>query len=325
MYSALVGGGALAGTLLGFGGRLGWIVDLFSHFRVQYVVLLGIALLLGAAARSRALCMVFLAGMLLNGAVILPLWIARGVEPARDRLRVGYVNVLTSNRDADAVSRWIASSGADVLLAVEVDDRWHRQLLQSSSYEVAFAHPRSDNFGIALLARRGSAAPVTSSGLAAVFETVVDVPVIEARVAFGGCDLRLLGLHTLPPTGPRYAAWRDAQLATAASWARGGGPAVVLGDFNATRWSHPFRALLREGRLVDSARGFGLQPSWPAFPGPIAVLRVPIDQAAHSESLVTTRRELGPFVGSDHFPLLLELAWKAGEPCEVLPRGGDPR
>ena len=318
-YAVLLGGTALAGTLLGFCGRAAWIADLFAHFRVQYVVLLAVAAGLAAIASWRLLAAVFVAAMLINVALIAPFWLSRGVEPAPPRLRIGYLNVLTSNRDKAAVSRWIDTSGADVVLAVEIDEGWHQSLVKASSYDLALSQPRSDNFGMALLVRRGGAATVTSAGLAAVFDTLFDVPVIEARVGFGDCELRLLGLHTLPPTGPRYAAARDGQLAMAATWARGGGPALVLGDLNATRWSHPFRALLRDGELVDSARGFGLHPTWPAFPGPIAVFRIPIDQAVHSESLVTTRRELGPFVGSDHFPLLLELAWRAGEPCEALP------
>lgn len=217
------------------------------------------------------------------------------------------------------------SSDADLVLVVEVNDRWHRRLVQSSAYDVAFSRPRSDNFGMALLARRGGAVTLTSSGQAALFDTVIDVPVLEARVQLGACELRLLGLHTLPPIGPRYAAWRDGQLATAASWARGADPVVLVGDLNATRWSHPFGAMARSGRLVDSARGFGWHPTWPAFPGPIAALRVPIDQCLHSRSLVTASREVGPFVGSDHFPLLLELAWEEGSACDVLPAPGDPR
>jgi len=322
-YSVLLGGGALVGTVVGFCGRLSWIADLFAHFRVQYVVLLTLALVLAGLARTPRIAAVYALAGLLNAALLVPLWIGRDVEPAAERLRIGYLNVLTSNRSEEAVARWIESSEADLVLAVEIDARWQKRLLASSSYDIAFSHPRSDNFGIALLSRRGSAATVTSAGLAALFESVIDVPVIDARVQLGACEVRLLGLHTLPPTGPRYAAARDGQLALAASWARGGA-SVVVGDLNTTRWSHPFRSLLRDGALLDSARGFGLHPTWPAFPGPIAAFRVPIDQCLHSDSLVTVRREVGSFVGSDHFPLLVDLAWRADRPCE-LPGGADRR
>ena len=309
----LVGVPMALGAVVGFGGALGWIPDLFAHFRLQYAVLLAVATglaLAGGGRRSAAALGIVLA---LDVAVLAPLWIPPGQgDPGPDRLRVGSVNVLSSNRDAVAVLEWLDSSGADLVLAMEVDEWWQRRLSTSSSYELVFAQPRFDNFGMALLARRGGRAELRSVTTPAAFASIIDVPVVEARVSFGGCELRLLGLHTLPPVGPRYAAWRDGQIATAAEWARGELPAVIVGDLNATRWSHPFRRMLREARLVDSARGFGWKATWPAFPGPIAALRVPIDQAVHSSELVTTARVVGAPVGSDHLPLLLELAWRDG-------------
>ncbi len=81
---------------------------------------------------------------------------------------------------------------------------------------------------------------------------------------------------------------------------------MVVGDFNAARWSHGFRALLDRSGMVDSERGFGFQPTFPAgLPYP---LRIPIDHLLHGEGLAVTDRVLGPALGSDHLPLVVDLA-----------------
>jgi endonuclease/exonuclease/phosphatase (EEP) superfamily protein YafD len=79
----------------------------------------------------------------------------------------------------------------------------------------------------------------------------------------------------------------------------------LLGDLNVTPWSPYFQELLAATGLRDSARGWGLQPSWPTMS---LLLRVPIDHCLISPELHVTERTLGPDIGSDHFPLLVTLA-----------------
>jgi endonuclease/exonuclease/phosphatase (EEP) superfamily protein YafD len=80
---------------------------------------------------------------------------------------------------------------------------------------------------------------------------------------------------------------------------------MVVGDLNATPWSWPFRNLLATGRLRNSQVGFGVQPSFAASSNPL--FRVPIDHLVYSDALLVRQRRLGPRLGSDHFPLLVDL------------------
>jgi endonuclease/exonuclease/phosphatase (EEP) superfamily protein YafD len=80
---------------------------------------------------------------------------------------------------------------------------------------------------------------------------------------------------------------------------------MVVGDLNATPWSWPFRNLLSTGNLRNSQIGFGVQPSFAASSNPL--FRVPIDHLVHSDALLVRQRRLGPPLGSDHFPLLVDL------------------
>ena len=74
--------------------------------------------------------------------------------------------------------------------------------------------------------------------------------------------------------------------------------------------SHGNAGLVSEGGLRNSQIGFGLQPSFSAksiFP-----LRVPIDHLLHSEDIRVRDRRLGPAMGSDHFPLVVDLQYAPG-------------
>jgi endonuclease/exonuclease/phosphatase (EEP) superfamily protein YafD len=93
----------------------------------------------------------------------------------------------------------------------------------------------------------------------------------------------------------------------AADWAaESTGPAVVTGDLNATQWSHVWRSFTSRSGFRDSTRGFGIQPSFPMDGNPL--IRVQIDHLLHSSQLVTVDRRLGPRLGSDHAPVIVELA-----------------
>ena len=82
---------------------------------------------------------------------------------------------------------------------------------------------------------------------------------MEVTVSLGETGVTMLGIHPLAPTNARRAALRDAQFEFVADWAgKARGPSVVVGDFNATPWSHVFGPLTGSG-FRNSQRGFG----WP--------------------------------------------------------------
>jgi len=94
-------------------------------------------------------------------------------------------------------------------------------------------------------------------------------------------------------------------LAAAGAWVRDRpGEVIVVGDFNASPWSHAFRGLRRNAGLIDTMRGAGLQPSWPDGWG---VLALPIDHVLHTEGLGSEDRHTGPAFSSAHRPVLVTI------------------
>ncbi|HEX6222454.1 MAG TPA: endonuclease/exonuclease/phosphatase family protein, partial [Acidimicrobiia bacterium] len=150
---------------------------------------------------------------------------------------------------------------------------------------------------------RGEGLTAVSHGFAASAPRAV---ALDYRPHGWETPLSVLGTHPLAPTDQERADLRDAQIGFAGEWAtEQDGAYMVVGDFNATPWSWPFRRLMGSADVENSQRGFGLQPTFATSSN--LLLRVPIDHVVHSPALEVTGRQLGPALGSDHFPLVVDL------------------
>lgn len=308
------------GTLIGFLGSVWWPFDLAAHFRIQYVVALSMAAVLLIVLRRRLVAAMVMTLAFVNlGSALAPVWPMHQAPASTSqatqhvgRLKLLHFNVNTANTRYREVAEFMDASETDIIFLQEVNGRWMEAVQRClNRYTLVHATPRSDNFGIAMFARRAGSAVVEVTSVQSIDVGEAGVPAIEATVGCGQQRVQILSLHTLPPVTPGYAARRDAQLRAAAAWASQHTiPAIVIGDLNATPWSAAFTPLLDEGALLNSMRGhsrdFGR--SWPAHRGPIGwLLRIPIDHCLHTRHWRTVQRRLGPALGSDHRPLLVEL------------------
>ena len=160
--------------------------------------------------------------------------------------------------------------------------------------------PGEDNFGIAVFSRL----PLAEAGVHTLGEA--GLPSLSMRVDVGGVELTLLATHPTPPIPARRFHLRNDQLARLGELIDSSSrPLVLVGDLNMTMWSPWYRRLTGTRRLFNSRRGFGVQGSWPAcLP---EFLRLPIDHCLLSDGLSVAGCSLGPDIGSDHLPLLVDL------------------
>jgi endonuclease/exonuclease/phosphatase (EEP) superfamily protein YafD len=298
---------ACVATVLGFASRLGWPVELAAHFRVQYLVVVATLALLCAWAGRRNAAWAFSAFALANAAVVLPVYLGgpRLAEAAGTSLRLMLANVATHNRDSASVIKAVRDVSPDVIVFEEIDPRWMQQLSElSETHPFVVSEPRRDNFGIATFSRQ----PLEDSRV--VFIGAARVPSIVLRIPFDGTTMTVVATHPLPPRSSAYAALRDEQLLRLGEYvAELPPPYALIGDLNVSPWSHPFYRLLVAGRLKDTRWGIGSMPTWPAEFWP---LLVPIDHCLVSEDLRAVGRQVGPFVGSDHYPIVVDLALARG-------------
>lgn len=292
-------------SLAAFLGRWVWWLDVLANFRAQYVVGLAVLGLVIAMSRWRKTGYTVLGVALVNLIVVLPLYIGSPAEGAvgRSSIRVMSFNLLSTNESYPDVIEYIESADPDLVLLHEASRPWE-VAMESAEFGYEIVRPRSEDliFGTLVLVKAQSVEAI-SYGFAASAARAVELTYIPE----GWTDsLSVLGTHPLAPTDRERADLRDAQLGFAGEWAASQtGAFIVVGDLNATPWSWPFRRLMESTELRNSQRGFGLQPSFSAESN--LLLRVPIDHLLHSPALEVTDRELGPDLGSDHFPLLVDL------------------
>lgn len=316
-------------TIAAFLGGVAPVLDATSHFHVQYFA--GLLLVAGAmgALRRWRMCGVFGAFAALNLFQFLPLFWGGGpgseASTGPGELTLMSINVERSNRDFGRVVRLIERRRPDAFALLEADRDWIDAMEPlEATYPHSHREPRDHNFGIAFFSR------LPLREVQAVRLVPEGVLSIIAEMDFDGRALTVLATHPIPPR-LWSAKERNLQLAALAERARiRTNPLVILGDLNTTPWNRHFRSLVRDGGLLDSAKGFGLQPTWPASwsvkarrklgaeakaAGPVwsfgnSLFRIPIDHCLHSDELVTVGRAVGGDVGSDHLPLLVRLRFR---------------
>jgi endonuclease/exonuclease/phosphatase (EEP) superfamily protein YafD len=285
-------------TLAAFGGRLGWLWELTTHFRVQYFWALTLAAAALAVSRWRITAFVAAALAAVNLALILPLYFGPGPRSDGPTARALSLNIHFLNRDHLPTVELVGAEEPDLLLIVELTPEWVEALHPIElEYPYSELLPERDSSGIGLYSRR----PFDE---VTVKRMPTGLPVIVARLTLAGGPMTFIGVHTASPVRRNYFHYRNLELAEIAELAAAQrGPVVVMGDLNTTGWSPYFSDLLATSGLRDSRRGFGVQPTWPAVPMP---LRIPIDHCLVSGEVGIVNRRVGAAVGSDHRPIIVD-------------------
>lgn len=297
---------ALLPSWLGLAGGWSWFLDLFAHFRWQYLIA-GVVIAVWAAWRRKywTFALVMLT-CLLNGLLIGRLSWHPELDQAKlagdFELRMVSLNVLTSNPDKQAVLDYLLASEADAVFLMEVDQHWLAALAPLlDEYPHLLQHPRDDNFGVAFFSREPwLEADVVQLGDAGF-------PSVQVRMLHQDRELVVIGTHTMPPMSRLMAQWRDNQLEAVAEHVRDiNGPVLVVGDLNVTPWSAGMRRAM-VGNLGHRSLAAPWQPTWKAR----SIFAVPIDHVLATTPLLITGRSVGPDVGSDHRPLQIVVGMEA--------------
>jgi endonuclease/exonuclease/phosphatase (EEP) superfamily protein YafD len=290
-----------AATLLALAARLGWPFELFVHFRIQYaaagLVLAAVMLAMGRPGASLLAIMI----AAFNALPVMQRVEAgqSGLECVGPRFTVVTANVQYVNTDHGRFLRWLATHPSDLVVVQELTSAWARDLSRLPAYPYRAMLPREDAYGIGVLSRwpLGPVGPEDFAG--------DGLPSLAGGVQVADRPVRFVALHTRWPVTPGLAHERDVSLEAAArSIAAGAGPAVALGDLNATPWSPAYATFLRTSGMRDAANGSRWQPTWLAGFWPLALR---IDHVFVSPGLCVEDTHIGPAVGSDHRPLVARL------------------
>jgi endonuclease/exonuclease/phosphatase (EEP) superfamily protein YafD len=287
-------------TVLGLLDRVYWPFELADVFRLQYLFVLAAAALGAVVLRRRRLAAVASAFAAVNLAVLgislIPT--ATGASgPAAGSLRVVVANVEVGNTDFAAVERLVARTRPDVFGVTELTRPMAHHLARAlPAYRARLVRTRHDAYGIGVYSRR----PLLDARVLRL--PAGGPPTIVARVLVTGEPVTVVVTHVHTPFAGSIHVRQLHALANASLGKR----VAVCGDFNSPPWSTPMRRFASNAGLRDLYGG----RAWAAYSWPTwsSLLRVPLDNCFVGSGVVVRAHRDGPGDGSDHRPLVVDLA-----------------
>lgn len=298
-------------TILGYLGNLWVPFDLFSHFRLQYVVLLLLCLLFFILKQNKLWGIVSLLFLLLNIYEISPVYLnPKSTQLTQkndsETLRLLNINIEYSNRNSEAVLKEIERVDADVLVLVEYTE-WWKNALNSLNAKYPFQESviqTTNDFGLCVYSRF----PLSPKQIHRFNN--IDTPTLETDINFNGEEITLFAFHPPAPVSKVFGFWgRDKVYSEFIPYLQKNTSqsTLVVGDFNASPFSYIFKKMLKETQLKNTQNGFGWQGSFPRKMYPV---HISIDHCLMSDDFICTKRKTGNITDSDHLPVYLELQMK---------------
>jgi endonuclease/exonuclease/phosphatase (EEP) superfamily protein YafD len=221
-------------------------------------------------------------------------------------IRLLIANVLMENDKSDKLLGLIQEHEPDVILTVETDDRWQRELASlERTHPYTVKRPQDNTYGMLLYSKLELRNPQVK------FLIEDDIPSIHACVVLrSGQQVELRCLHPRPPAPQESdgTTERDAELLIVAKELKGKDKvALVAGDLNDVAWSRTNDLFQSISGLLDPRVGRGFfhtfNANWP-------LIRFPLDHVFSSRHFRLRSFKRLPHVGSDHFPVFIELAYE---------------
>ena len=221
------------------------------------------------------------------------------------KIRILAANVLTENKNAAALIALINEHQPDVFVTLESDAWWQGQLdTLEKDYPYAMKCPLDNLYGMHVYSRL----PLEDGATQFLVED--DIPSMHAMVVLpNGLKVRMHFLHPAPPSPTEHdeSTERDAELLVVAKSVKGlETPVIVAGDLNDVAWSTTTRLFRKISGLLDPRIGRGM---FNTFHAGHWFMRWPLDHLFHSQHFTLSFVKRLPAFGSDHFPVLVELAY----------------
>lgn len=291
-------------TVAGWFASVSLVGEMAVHFKVFYFL----GALVSAAVFAMRGKRPWLIGALALAAVHMPglaVWYLPADPVIPDGtgtpLRIVSANVMVSNTKHDLFLEFIRETDPDIIFIQELNDSWAKSL---QALKETYAHyalkPQPDPFGIALFSR------FALDSVKIMYNGEPDMPSVHAELTVNGRHLSVLCYHTWAPKDREHLEIRDKALEYLAKYAADADDLVIVaGDLNATPWTPSYQSMIRDSRLKNARQGYGIKPTWSNVPSPIGLL--PLDHVLVSPEIAVDDFRLGPPIGSDHRPLVVDL------------------
>jgi endonuclease/exonuclease/phosphatase (EEP) superfamily protein YafD len=287
-----------------------YFVDLYSNFLATAFISELMLLLLGVSlwqvhTRHRksilisslllVMCLVVQGVFSLKGYELTSSLSAQEVTSS-ESLSVMSANTFKYQQDARDFLAYLASSPADFVAVIELNQAFEEQLSDLTLYPFKSFSAAEDGSGIGLLSKYP-------------FDTVQagnfpgGLPYRDVQLYKEGQHFQIIVVHPVPPISQEMYHLRNQSLEMIPEMMNDDIPSVVMGDFNLTPWSFYYRKLLDDAQLKSiRSLSYGLQNTWSS-----KGLWIPIDHILVDHQLIAQRHQVGPDIGSDHLPVFAQL------------------
>jgi endonuclease/exonuclease/phosphatase (EEP) superfamily protein YafD len=281
-----------------------WLVDLCSHFPVQYGLLA--LLCVGLAVWKRAWLLGSIAGLLLliNFSVFAEYRSTVPYHPVPGKTFTLYLaNVWRLNAGLDRTIDDILQVAPHCVFLMEVTPA-HLDPLQPllQHFPSQIIYPKENTTGFLFLSQY----PVMTSQII----TRADHghrAILVAELSIDHHPVIIYGVHPHAPAWRKRFQKRNTQLRWLAERLDDHeDPAIVVGDFNATPFSPAFQAFLTASGLHDPRQENGWYPSWPVY---MPLWWLPIDHILVNSQLQISQFSTRSSIGSDHYPVVATLVF----------------
>ncbi|MEJ2006226.1 MAG: endonuclease/exonuclease/phosphatase family protein [Cyclobacteriaceae bacterium] len=214
-------------------------------------------------------------------------------------------NVYQKNRQYGKFIEQVRAYNPDIVIALETDQDWADTLRVSlNDYPYVMSEPLENTYGMMLFSR------MPYSNEKVKYRIRDSIPSFILDLNMESQDVRMYVVHPRPPTltDSDSSTQRDAELILVGREAQSDSlPAIVVGDMNDVAWSRTIRLFERLSGLLDLRKGRGMYNTYDATN---FLLRYPLDHFFVSDDFLLKTIERVPKIGSDHFPLYVELCLK---------------
>jgi len=283
-----------------------WLTDIFSHFKLQYVIILVLILLPYAlvSVRRKLLPVILIIIIIIwNASFIVPLYIQNRTitENSGSSLSILSMNLLASNTNYSEALELIREKDPDIIILLELSPQWNLEIEKLyTSYPFQLMHPQTNNFGIGILSRIPLMAKVSNLGKGFP-------PSIFGKLQVNGHPLSLLATHPVPPVSQEKFKFRNMQLEEISRLSNAQtGNFILVGDLNTSSFSSHFQNLIKKGDLKDSRNGWGIATSWPSD---LFILRTTLDHILYKGEMQVITRTTEKNIGSDHLPVYMQIGF----------------
>ncbi len=214
-------------------------------------------------------------------------------------------NVKMSNRNSQPFVELIKSKKPDLLLVMEVDKWWDNELRALTSIYPFSQHTVNEvAYGMVLYSK------LPLKKVEVDYLTNKNVPSFESIITLkNGRNINFHAMHPVPPTHfkdlPDNAGQQENALKKLGKRIDGSKlPSIVAGDLNDVVWSYVDQLTQTKGILYDVRVGRGFYNSYNADN---FLMRWPLDHVFVTKEFKLKKLERLPKIGSDHFPIFVEL------------------